>query len=119
MTGIRRLTDKKYSSVGVVYSGSSEKEIAYCQRCLDMANVRSKLGYRIYFPDSTGQIVIPPDDNKWRQCHRCGKVYPRYEVKQEADLVTLVKPGSPSSHRGVILGVEKRKFLKLMALLKL
>jgi hypothetical protein len=70
-----------------------------------MANVRSKLGQRIYFPDEYGNVVIPPDDDKWRQCHRCGKVYPRYEVKQEADLVTLVKPGSPSNHRGIVLGI--------------
>jgi hypothetical protein len=58
-----------------------------------MANVRSKLGNRIYFPDSTGQIVIPPDDDKWRQCHRCGKIYPRYEAKQEAELTSLTEPG--------------------------
>jgi hypothetical protein len=70
-----------------------------------MANVRSKLGQRIYFPDEYGNVVIPPDDDKWRQCHRCGKVYPRYEVKQEADLVTLVKPGTPSNHRGIVLGI--------------
>lgn len=67
--------------------------------------MRSKLGQRIYFPDEYGNVVIPPDDDKWRQCHRCGKVYPRYEVKQEADLVTLVKPGSPSNHRGIVLGI--------------
>jgi hypothetical protein len=51
-----------------------------------MANVRSKLGNRIYFPDSNGQIVIPPDDDKFRQCHRCGKIYGRYEAKQEGKL---------------------------------
>jgi hypothetical protein len=70
-----------------------------------MANVHSKLGHRIYFPDEYGNVVIPPDDDKWRQSHRCGKVYPTYEVKQEADLVTLVKPGSPSNHRGIVLGI--------------
>jgi hypothetical protein len=109
MSRIRRLSDK-HSGVGVIYSEKSREEIAYCQRCLDMANVRSKLGYRIYFPDEFGNVVIPPDDNMWRQCHRCSSIYARYEVKQEADLVTLVKPGSPSNHRGIIRGIEKRRF---------
>jgi hypothetical protein len=87
---IRRLTN---SGIGVVYSERNVQEIAYCQHCLNMANVRSKLGNRIYFPDSTGQIVIPPDDDKWR-CHRCGKIYPRYEAKQEAELTSLTEPGN-------------------------
>jgi hypothetical protein len=84
---IRRLrNDKGSSSVGVIYSEKTREEVAYCDRCLKMANVRSKLGNRIYFPDSSGNIVIPPDDDKWRQCHRCGKIYGTYEVKQEAEI---------------------------------
>lgn len=51
-----------------------------------MANVRSRLGNRIYLPDESGNVVIPPDADKWRQCHQCGTVYPRYEVKQEGKL---------------------------------
>jgi hypothetical protein len=85
LPGIRRLADK-YSGAGVVYSEKSQEEIAYCQRCLDIANVCSKLGNKIYLPDEFGNITIPPDDNKWRQCHRCGKIYPRYDVKQEGKL---------------------------------
>ena len=50
---------------------------------MNRLNIRSKLGNRIYFPDEFGKIVIPPDADK---CHRCGTIYPRYEVKQEGKL---------------------------------
>ena len=107
MPGIRRLTE---SGVGVVYSGKSE-EVAYCQRCLEMANIRSKLGNRVYMPDSSGHTNIPPDYDLWRQCHLCGSIYGRYEVKQEADLSTLTEPrDSPFTNKGLVLGVESRKF---------
>jgi hypothetical protein len=32
-----------------------------------------------------GKTVIPPDADKWRQCHRCGTIYARYEAKLEAE----------------------------------
>lgn len=113
MPGIRRLTDKG-SGIGVVYSGRNQEEIAYCQRCLEMANIRSKLGNRIYLPDSSGQINIPPDYDKWRQCHLCGSIYARYEVKKEAEITPFAEGvvsdnpfdfGSGKIHAG-----ESRKF---------
>jgi hypothetical protein len=107
LPGIRRLWDKS-NGVGMISSGSAEHEIAYCQRCLEMANIRSKLGDRIYFPDKFGHVNIPPDADQWRQCHRCGSIYARYEVKQEAELDSLVKPGGPNT--GLITGVPIRKF---------
>jgi hypothetical protein len=58
-----------------------------------MANIRSKLGNRVYLPDSSGQINIPPDYDQWRQCHLCGSIYARYEAKQEAELTSLTEPG--------------------------
>jgi hypothetical protein len=110
---IRRLTDK-HSGVGVIYSEKSREEVAYCDRCLKMANVRSILGNRIYFPDSTGQIVIPPDDDKWRQCHRCGKIYGTYEVKQEAKISPfaegIVSDNPFDFGNGKIFVGESRKF---------
>jgi hypothetical protein len=112
LPGIRRLTDKG-SGIGVVYSGSIQEELAYCQRCLEIANVRSKLGNRIYLPDEFGKIVIPPDAEKWRQCHRCGTIYPRYEVKQEAELTSLTEPSDNPFKFGIgcVMSVgETRKF---------
>jgi hypothetical protein len=112
MPRIRRLTDK-HSGVGVIYSEKTREEVAYCDRCLKMANIRSKLGNRIYFPDSSGNIVIPPDDDKWRQCHRCGKIYGRYEAKQETELTSLAEPGDNPFKFGnssVMSVGEPRKF---------
>jgi hypothetical protein len=82
LPGIKRLMDKS-GGVGAIYSEEREEEVAYCKRCLEMANVRSKLGNRIYLPDEFGRTVIPPDADQWRQCHLCGSIYARYEVKQE------------------------------------
>ena len=108
MPGIRRSTE---SGVGVVYSGKSE-EVAYCQRCLETANIRSKLGNRVYMPDSSGHMNIPPDYDLWRQCHLCGSIYGRHEVKQEADLSTITEPRSnPFKHQsGEVETGESRKF---------
>jgi hypothetical protein len=108
LPGIKRLTDKS-GGVGVVYSGTKESvEVAYCHRCLEMANVRSKLGDRIYLPDKFGHVNILPDADRWRQCHRSGSIYARYQVKQEPELDSLVKPGGPN--RSLVTGVPVRKF---------
>jgi hypothetical protein len=56
-----------------------------------MASVRSKLGNRIYLLDSSGQTVIPQDVDQWRQCHLCGSIYARYEVKKEADITPFAE----------------------------
>jgi hypothetical protein len=91
LPGIRRVQEG-YSGVGVVFSRSSHREIAYCQRCLKLANRHSILGNRIYLPDEFGNTTIPPDADDWLQCHKCGTIYPRYEAKQEGDIVTLTEP---------------------------
>jgi hypothetical protein len=110
MPGIKRLTE---SGIEVVYSGKSEREVAYCQRCLGH-NIRSKLGNRVYnlMPDETGHTSnIPPDYDLWRQCHLCGSIYGRHEAKQEAELSTLIGPrDSAYTIKGLVLGVESRKF---------
>lgn len=111
MPGIRRVNEK-YSDVGVVYTGRNQEEIAYCQKCLELANIRSKLGNRIYLPDEFGKIDIPPDADKWRQCHECGTVYPKYEAKQEVELDTLTEPRDYPFKFGSsqVLTGESRKF---------
>jgi hypothetical protein len=113
--GIKRLRDKS-GGVGVVYAGGSDErqEVSYCHRCLEMANIRSKLGNRVYFPDSFGNVVIPPDYDLWRQCHRCGSIYARYEVKQEGD-ITPFSEGLVSdnpfdfSSKGIARSVGERR----------
>ena len=109
MPGIKRLTE---SGIEVVYSGKSEREVAYCQRCLGH-NIRSKLGNRVYnlMPEESGHTSnIPPDYDLWRQCHLCGSIYGRHEAKQEAELSTLTEPRDSPFTKGLVLGVESRKF---------
>lgn len=104
---------KRRKGVGALHNNEEEK-ITYCERCLELANVRSILKTRVYLPDENGKTpVIPEDHDKWRQCHRCGSVYPRYNVKQESKLVDVVEPlhNPHDSGRGVIKSVgETRKF---------
>jgi hypothetical protein len=109
MPGIRRLTE---SGIGVVYSGKSKEEVPYCQRCLEMADIRSTLGNRVYMPDSSGHTNIPPDYDLWRQCHLCGSVYGRHETKQEVELDTLTEPrNNPFKFKsGDVMTGESRKF---------
>lgn len=62
MMGIfKRLTNKS-GGVGIVYGGSEQsEEIAYCHRCLEMANIRSELGNNVYLPvrcDSQVSIIF-------------------------------------------------------------
>jgi len=108
MPGIRRLRE---SGISVIYSGKNEA-VTYCQRCLEMFNIRSKLGNRVYMPDSSGYTNIPPDYDQWRQCHLCGSIYGRYEVKQEADISTITEPRSnPFKFKsGQVETGESRKF---------
>jgi hypothetical protein len=50
---------------------------------------------------------------KWRQCHRCGKIYGRYEAKQETELTSLTEPGDNPFRFGnskVLCVVDNRKF---------
>ena len=108
MPGIRRLRE---SGIATIYSGKSEK-VTYCQRCLEMFNIHSKLGNRVYMPDLSGHTNIPPDYDLWRQCHLCGSIYGKYEVKQEADLSTITEPRSnPFKYNsGEVETGESRKF---------
>ena len=59
---------------------------------MELANIRSKLGNRIYLPNESGNVDISPDADKWLQCHDCGTIYPKYEAKQEVELDTLTEP---------------------------
>ncbi len=77
-----------------------------------MFNIHSKLGNRVYMPDLSGHTNIPPDYDLWRQCHLCGSIYGKYEVKQEADLSTITEPRSnPFKYNsGEVETGESRKF---------
>jgi len=98
MPGIRRL-QPGYSSVGVVDFHNDDElnekpRPQYCIRCKDLFGVYSLLGTRVIpINKQTGEpMPKPADHDKWLECHGCGTVYAKYEVKQEAHLGTLVEP---------------------------
>ena len=79
--------------------------IAYCSNC-EKAGIQSRLQDLIILE---GQDPKPDADN-WCQCHRCGKIYPIYERKQEGqfsyfkDVVT-----NPFDSTSTFESVKKRK----------
>ena len=106
----------KRGGIGAILFGKTEHEIEYCQHCLDVANIRVKLGKRIYFPDEFGNITIPPDDDNWRQCYECGRIFPIYELKKESVLEDFAEAlDNPFEFgKSKIVGVgESRKFIRI------
>ena len=84
MPGIKRLKDN-FHSIGIIDSedfGRTRKAPQYCTRCLEWG-MRERLGPRLYPVDSK---VSQAEKDNWLQCSNCGKVYAKYEVKQEGQL---------------------------------
>ena len=65
--------------------------VAYCQRCLEMANNLSRLTNTIYSKNLNGDLIVTPASDTQLQCHECGTIYPSYEVKQEGKLTYVVQ----------------------------
>ena len=84
--------------------GDRQDPVAYCQRCLEMANYLSKLTNTVYSKNANGEVTIIPNSDTQLQCHECGTVYPSYEVKQEGKLSDVVElPDSPSDFGKVVI----------------
>ena len=77
----------KRPKVGAL-SNKQGEGLAYCPDCIKF-NVKQIMEERIYLPDPlTGKTTIPADADLWRQCHRCGKILPVYNLKKEGRLVS-------------------------------
>lgn len=69
-------------------SPDSRSNIRWCPRCEELG-IHNKLGNKIYLPDPQKPdepVIIPHDADNWLQCHKCGKVIPRYEARGEGEL---------------------------------
>jgi hypothetical protein len=102
---------RRSSGIAAILSKQSKEKVSYCQNCLNV-NVLSPLKHRIYL-DENGNIISPATDaDKWMQCWQCGLIVAAYEVKQEAELMTLKEPGdNPFKFTGSARSVgEIRKF---------
>ena len=63
--------------------------------------------------DTGKPMPKPADHDSWLECLGCGTVYAKYEVKQEAEVTTLIKPDTDPFDRdkNIIESVrERRKF---------
>lgn len=83
------MTIIKRSSVGSIDAAEDKKPITYCLHCEEFG-LRRPLGERIYKPDEFGNLSIPADHDKWRQCYYCGNTYPKYAVKEESMIEPFV-----------------------------
>jgi hypothetical protein len=93
LPGIRRRP--RFGIVDVTDFETNEKpKPRYCHRCKELFGVYSVLGPRIMPLDkTTGKPMPKPTDyGSWLECHGRGTVYGKYEVKQEAEVTTLIEP---------------------------
>lgn len=87
----------------------------YCIRCKDLFSVSALLGPRVIPIDKeTGKTMPKPSDyDNWLECYNCGSVIPKYAVKQEPQLGSLVDPDIDPWDRdkNIVESVrERRKF---------
>jgi hypothetical protein len=104
MPGIDRRV--RFGILDVTDFAAEEKPTSqYCHRCREMFGVNSVVGPRIMPLDkTTGKpIPKPADYDNWLECHNCGTVYGKYEVKQEADVTTLIEPDANPFDRGLVI----------------
>ncbi len=76
----------KKQSIGIIGSDDEQTHTSYCERC-EKLGFLSVLQDRVYPPYEP----IPSDHDLWKQCHRCGEVFPIYEVKKESRLTDFVE----------------------------
>ena len=90
-----------------VYSfvdSNDEDDIVYCPYC-SKVNVKSKLGPRIYDDNEP----LPADVDQFKQCYKCGKIIPIYDVKEELSYGPIVDViNNPFDSGTDIKAVDKR-----------
>jgi hypothetical protein len=97
---IRRLQPGYNGGVGALHSHSKDEErkVRFCSRC-EGYGIQSVLKGRIL---GVGESR-PADYDHWLQCHNCGQVYAKHEVKIEAEIGPIKDAGPKGKIR-----VEKK-----------
>ncbi len=78
--------------IGALHSNedtNAKPKIRFCSRCEEGYGVQSVLKGRIL---GVGESR-PPDYDHWLQCHNCGTVYAKHEVKIEAEIGPIKDAG--------------------------
>jgi hypothetical protein len=102
---IRRL-QPGYHPIGVLHSKEGKAKIRYCSRCEEGYGLLSKLAPKIL---GVGESR-PADYEHSIQCHNCGQVYAKHEVKIEPELSPIKQPSD--GKQGRIQGIEKKRKTK-------
>ena len=98
---IRRLQPGYNGGVAALHSSKEDTKpkIRYCSRCEEGYGIQSVLKGRIL---GIGESR-PSDYDHWLQCHNCGTVYAKHEVKIEAE-ISPIKDAGPKGK----IKVEKK-----------
>ena len=89
-------------------SNKQGEALAYCPDCIKF-NIKQRMEERIYLPDDTGKTTIPADADLWRQCHRCGKILPVYNLKQEGRLVSDIPIKQSPFDRAKVAAITNKR----------
>ena len=105
---IRRL-QPGYHPIGVLHSHSKEeKRIRYCQRCEDLFQVQARLGPKVLLPGVPKQS----DYDFWLECRNCGTLYPKHEVKVEAELEPIKEPSDGKQPKSQVIETKKKRTVR-------
>jgi hypothetical protein len=88
--------------IGALHSKEDRSKIRYCSRC-EGYGVQSRLGSKILGIDESR----PADYDHWIQCHNCGQVYAKHEVKIEPELEPIKQPSDGKQPKS--RGIEKKR----------
>ena len=101
----------KKNVAGIIGNYDDDTETRYCIRCLEYGLYKI-LQERVYKPAKPNEPKqpLPRDHDDWLQCHNCGKVYAKYEVKTEDKLNDFAEIND-NRHDvgGVVLGIGNKK----------
>jgi hypothetical protein len=102
---IRRLQPGYKGGVGALHSNDNTKpKIRYCSRC-EGYGVLSKLGSKIL---GVGESR-PADYEHWIQCHNCGQVYAKHEVKIEPELEPIKELSDGKQAKSQVIETKKKR----------
>jgi hypothetical protein len=80
----------KKSGIGIIDSDEDKERISYCPSCEEIG-LKNLPQQRIYLPHELIDGKEPTDKELWKQCHYCGRVYPKYEQKYQSELGETVQ----------------------------
>ena len=106
----RHISELRYRNSDKLYAfidfSNNEGEVKYCEHCLTVGDIKSKLGPKI---KKKGE-PIAPDDDQWLSCYECGRTYAVYQTFEDSKIKdTIATSDTPFDNESTILTLPKRK----------